>query len=357
MRPVKSKIQALWIVLPFVSSLAIADGESIQQIWSQSPHADAGSESFTHWDDDGMIPANCAACHAGTGFQDFIGHDGSTVGKVDKDHAIGSLVDCNTCHNDTAEEMSSVTFPSGIAIDGLESSVQCMVCHQGRSSTPAVNKKTAALPDDTVDESLGFINIHYRAAAATLYGGEVKGGYQYEGRDYHGRFEHVAGVDTCVSCHNAHSTQVRVDVCVTCHEGQTDTLSIRTSATDFDGNSNTEEGIANEIVALHKTLADAISRYSVEVAITPVAYGPGRYPYFFNDLNDNGQADADEAIYPNRYQSWTPRLLKAAYNYQFVAVDPGGYAHNPHYLLQLLYDSLDNLGEKIDIDMSAYSRP
>ena len=41
---------------------------------------------------------------------------------------------------------------------------------------------------------------------------------------------------------------------------------------------------------------------------------------------------------PNRYRSWTPRLLKAAYNYQVVSKDPGAYTHNPTYALQLLHD-------------------
>ncbi|MDA1090842.1 MAG: hypothetical protein O3A85_11100 [Proteobacteria bacterium] len=60
---------------------------------------------------------------------------------------------------------------------------------------------------------------------------------------------------------------------------------------------------------------------------------------------------------PNRYQSWTPRLLRAAYNYPFVAKDPGMYSHNPKYVLQLLYDSLENLSAKIKLDMAKMLRP
>ena len=45
----------------------------------------------------------------------------------------------------------------------------------------------------------------------------------------------------------------------------------------------------------------------------------------------------------NKYAAWTPRLLKAAYNYQFVATDPGAYAHNAPYVLQRLHDSLADL--------------
>ena len=37
---------------------------------------------------------------------------------------------------------------------------------------------------DAVSEDLGFTNIHYFAAAATLYGTLAKGGYEYEGKTY-----------------------------------------------------------------------------------------------------------------------------------------------------------------------------
>jgi hypothetical protein len=41
---------------------------------------------------------------------------------------------------------------------------------------------------------------------------------------------------------------------------------------------------------------------------------------------------------------WTPTLLRAAFNYQYIAKDPGVYVHNPHYALQILYDSLEAIG-------------
>jgi len=69
------------------------------------------------------------------------------------------------------------------------------------------------------------------------------------------------------------------------------------------------------------------------------------YPYFFADSDGSGAIEEGEAKYPNRYQSWTPRLLRAAYNYQFVAKDPGAYTHNPFYAMQLLHDSIADLAE------------
>jgi len=334
-----------------------AAAEDIQSIWSESPHADSSSESFRHWDDDGIIPGNCATCHSTSGFLDYLGEDASAAEVIDKDHAIGSVIECTACHNDTAKEMDRVKFPSGVEISNIESSAQCMVCHQGRSSTVSVNQKVEGKANDTVDTELGFVNIHYRAAAATLYGSEVKGGYQYEGKSYVRRFRHVSGVDTCVSCHDAHSLEVKTETCATCHIGKEQLIDIRMSAMDFDGDGNRGEGVAFEIETLHTALNTAIMQYSKEISEAPVVYVAGRYPYFFNDLNDNQQADDAEAKYPNRYQSWTPRLLRAAYNYQFVALDPGAYAHNPEYVLQLLYDSLNDLGEHVEVDLTKSKRP
>ena len=63
--------------------------------------------------------------------------------------------------------------------------------------------------------------------------------------------------------------------------------------------------------------------------------------------------DADEVNGDNRYTTWTPRLLRAAYNYQYVTKDPGAYAHNPYYIIQVLQDSLESLGG----DVSSMMRP
>jgi len=44
------------------------------------------------------------------------------------------------------------------------------------------------------------------------------------------------------------------------------------------------------------------------------------------------------------YNAFTPRLLQAAYNYHYVVKDPGAFAHNGKYIIQVLYDSLEDLG-------------
>ena len=195
-------------------------------MWVSSGHADAEAEAFRHWDEDdpAVVPPACAKCHSSYGFQDFLGIDGTEAGVVNSDAAIDSVVDCVACHNAAATAMTSVVFPSGVEVMGLGSEARCMQCHQGRSSTVSVNGavEEAGLGDDESSEELGFINIHYYAAAATLYGGVAQGGYQYEGKVYDSRFEHVAGYDTCVDCHSPHTLELKLGECSTCHAEATD---------------------------------------------------------------------------------------------------------------------------------------
>ena len=159
-----------------------------EDLWASSGHADKTAEAFNHWNDeeedpDG-IPTSCAKCHSTPGYRDYLGEDGTEFGVVDNPAAIGTVIECIACHNDTASSMSSVTFPSGLVVSDLGGEARCMQCHQGRESSPSVNEHiTEADPadDDTVDEDLGFINIHYYAAGVTRYGTMAMGGSPYEG--------------------------------------------------------------------------------------------------------------------------------------------------------------------------------
>src|SRR5262249_36535057 len=48
------------------------------------------------------------------------------------------------------------------------------------------------------------------------------------------------------------------------------------------------------------------------------------------------------------------RLLRAAYNYQMASKDPGAFAHNAKYIIELLYDSIQDLNTVLarKVDMS-----
>jgi len=50
-------------------------------------------------------------------------------------------------------------------------------------------------------------------------------------------------------------------------------------------------------------------------------------------------------------------LLQAAYNYQYAQKDPGAFAHNGKYMIQILNDSIADLGTKVTVDTSKLVRP
>ncbi len=328
--------------------------------WASSPHALRSAEPFTHWNKEGAIPAACAKCHSTPGFRDFVGADGTQAGIVNHPAIVGTVISCKACHNARTMMLTSVTFPSGLKVENLGANARCMTCHQGRESTASVNKAVGKTGDDQVMPKLVFINVHYTAAGATLMGTKARVGYEYSGKTYAGRFPHRAPYTGCINCHELHALKVKVADCSACHKevtGKASLHKIRVSKVDYDGNQNINEGIAEEIEHMRTRLLAAIQKYAKTVAQKPIAYDPHTFPYFFVDNNGNGKADKDEAKFPNKYNAWTPRLLKAAYNYQFVTKDPGAFAHNPIYTLQLLYDSLSDLGNKVDLNLAEVKRP
>jgi hypothetical protein len=318
-------------------------------------HFAGSEEAFRHWDEDGEVSGGCSRCHSATGLPLYI-QEGVEIAQP-----LSNGFQCRTCHNDleayTLYEVSSVEFPSGAVIDsGDQNTNLCMNCHQGRSSTLSVRTAVGEAGDDEILEDQGFINIHYFAAGATRFGTEVQGAYEFEGKEYVGVFQHVQGFQNCTDCHDAHKLQVKFEACSACHnvvETYEDLHDIRISTDDFDGDGDASEGIAGEIETLVDALYSAMQAYATDVVGTGIVYDSHSYPYFFTDTNADGQPDPDEANYGNRYSTWTPALLKAGYNYQYAAKDPGGFAHNGKYIIQLLVDSIEAVGG----DVSAYTRP
>lgn len=329
----------------------------ITEAWLNSPHGDRSSEAFTHWDADGAVPGDCAVCHTSTGLRDYLSGPMTRIGAIDHPVPTGTAVNCITCHNRPASDLSEVPFPSGVRIAMSGGSAVCSICHQGRASGSGLASDTAGLDQDAAAPSLGFVNVHYAAAAASLLGTEARVGFEYPGKVYKGRFAHVPDLNSCTACHSPHALTVQIENCTSCHQDITSPREIRISPTDFDGDGDTAEGIASTIADMHAQLEAALRRYATEVLGQPIAYAPSAYPYFFIDGDGDGRASEAEAVFPNRYQGWSPRLLKAAYNYQLVAKDPGIYVHNPHYALQLLYDSLEDLSQRVPVDLGGLTRP
>ena len=321
-----------------------------QNDWIGSGHADKTAEAFNHWNNTGQIPTSCAKCHSTHGYRDFLGDDGTAEGVVTNTAPTGSTIECVACHNDKTIHKTSVTFPSGVTLNDLGDESRCMECHQGVSSKKTVDDLLAPLTDsDVVSPTLRFQNIHYFAAALSLYGTQVKGGYQYDGMSYDAKFAHVEGYDTCIQCHDQHTLELNLDACKTCHTTVStvdDLAKIRMngSLADYDGDGNITEGVSEEIDGLRAMLYTAIRSYANQVSNKPIAYSATAYPYWFFDPNDNGVVDTGETT---GYNAFTGRLIKATYNYQMSVKDPGQFAHGGKYIIELLHDSIADLNTKI----------
>lgn len=330
--------------------------EAVKPIFEASGHADAKAEAFVHWDAEKEIPASCAKCHSEAGFTEF-----ASSGKIAAGIATpGKAFTCELCHSDAAGKLTSVTFPSGAVVENLGPEARCMTCHQGRESKVSLDAKLAKFgdkldPDATPkpykddagkDVKLSFSNVHYFAAGGTLYGGQVQMGYQYDGKTYDAKTQHVEGFATCIGCHDNHSLQVKLDKCAECHGDNAKTVEglqdIRepSSSKDYDGDGDAKEGIAKEIAGLQEVLYASIQAYGKEVAGAEIKYDAATYPYF---MGADGKA----------YGNWTPRLLKAAYNYQVSVKDPGAFAHGGKYIIELLFDSIEDVNSSAKLTTKA----
>ncbi len=100
-------------------------------------------------------------------------------------------VNCHTSVTDTVAPriaVKDVTFPSRLKANmggagATDDSNVCLLCHQGRESKVSIDIKIAT----DADGVMSFTNVHYYAAAASLFGTQVKGGYEYTGNTYAGQ--------------------------------------------------------------------------------------------------------------------------------------------------------------------------
>ena len=325
-------------------------------------HFAKDGKAFHYWDKEKEIPAVCSRCHAATGVAVYL-----KEGKNAASPHVKNGFACTNCHADmltyARHAAAQVQFASGAKVDsGHNDTNLCMTCHQGRESTASVNKAIAGMEADTPNPKLSFVHVHYYPAGATLFGTEAKVAYEYPGKTYAGRFNHVPGMNTCTACHDPHAGEVRVAACGQCHNGVNalaDVASIRmNSKGDFDGNGR-EEGLGREVASLHKELYAGIQQYARSVGGASIAFSPEAFPYWYTDSNGNGKVDPEEVKPANGYKAYTPRLEQAVYNYTFVLRDPGSAYHNARYTLQLLYDSLESLAQsgKAGVNMGGKARP
>lgn len=302
------------------SRFAQVEASTIATDWGTSGHADYKGEPFGPE----ITQAACLKCHSGPQYGRFV----QGVAPANLDPAKGAqVVSCVACHDLTARDtagafalgalrpVAAVTFPSGATVSLDAPSNLCMECHQGRSSKPTVDARIAA-------GNLSFSNIHYFAAAATLFGSEVQGGYEYPGRTYRGRnaftAHNVLGapeLTTCAGCHVGgaanHTFIPSLAACNECHLGDS-----------FQALSGSPAVNLAAIEQLKDQLLGLVTASGVTLVLD--AEGNHVHPYFASIT--------------------TEQQLKAAYNWQVADKEPCGYIHNGVYIRQLLFDSIADMG-------------
>jgi len=280
--------------------------------------------------------AGCVRCHNSLG---FVAAEGASV-EVDLGDLNGKsdgFITCNACHDGenypTGADLRlrlegdvALFNNNGSVITTVDagSSAACVYCHQGREDASRV-------------DGTRFRNMHYLASAAVQY---AEKGYEYEGNTYAEPMpDHVEDAGNCVGCHmddvgsedlGGHTFHVSVQTCAVggCHGngvGSFDDIGI---SGDPDGDGNATESARDEVQGLIDLLLEAIEDADLNPADgTADMYHAENYPYFF--LNDG--------------QDWSLPTAAAAYNWQFIYKDPGAWAHNPYYAIQLLTDSYEDL--------------
>ena len=334
-------------------------------------HFSGAAGAWRAFDSSGEVEGECARCHSAEGLPVYL-----TSGDNFYAQDLSDGLACETCHSESRRHkrfvVEAVFFPAGGRFSIDPDSNLCLNCHQGRANSTDLEKLLQGLSQDEVNERLSIPDIHGYPAALTLFGDLAGGAFQYPGKRYAGRNYHVKEFDGCVDCHGGHALEIDEEQCATCHghrasdertkpqhhpsamgcrdcHGMVEVGEIRghkdyLPLVDYDGDGNRREGLSQEVATMQAALYRAIQTYAGAQIGSPLVFDPRHYPYYFVDLDGDGQPGREEAISENAYRSWTPRLLRAAYNYLLSVKDPGAYAHNGKYILQALYDSLSDLG-------------
>lgn len=247
----------------------ILKGETID--FTQSGHA-SSTGSFAKK----SSSTSCMRCHTSTGFKDYI-HDDIQGAAALASATTPDPLTCTSCHNaDTAnyattgvdiKTTSNKTL--SLHMEGL-----CVRCHSGRTGEGSL-KVAAAISGQAQDTVMAgtytyaqypgntvaagtvssntnrnaAITTHYFPVANIFYGTDGGVGYEYSGKTYVGKNNLMTGYDTCIKCHNPHTTQVKPAKCTACHTGVTTTAdyqNIRVTTSDYDGDGNTTEGTSPE---------------------------------------------------------------------------------------------------------------
>jgi len=331
----------------------------------------------------------CGNCHASDGpelrLAGDVTHNGSTTGPInlsygqlnykDTNNAIKEIsyagqttvavVGCGTCHDNSPQhdphvsggDYVSGSFPLRVphgdtdyavierssavgTSDGTNGGTYregnaCMWCHKSRKD---VTNYILAGTNNITSTTWG----PHEGPDADVYTG--KGGYEYTGKTY-GNSSHQNLKKGCVQCHmppvaenggiGNHSFYPQTSACQTCHAG----------TTNFD------------VLGGQSQVKQWLQMLRTKLNTMQLLTRDGVNPLSSTDLSDT-EFEADESL-PAAAAGAVGRpavqgpTAGALYNYFVMARGSGFGVHNPRYVNQILYDSMQAVG----VDVSTLSRP
>lgn len=330
---------------------------------------DASGIGWTHYNWDQTTGtgnrASCQRCHTATGLANFLSGPttyvaaNNTFPHLSNWTAAGGsaqqeVLYCWGCHSNSrgglrdpgaiTENYAAVTGGSVVTVTypDIEGSNICMACHLGRETGDNIKNVTDA------DGILNFVNSHYLTAGANLFG---TSGYEYAGKSYanptffaHDKIGLAAAPGTgsngpCVGCHMSSSekhlflpvavnettgaiTSITSTACAKCHTGES-ALS------------------AAELTEEKERYEAALTALKATLAAKGIHFG-NAYPYFFTAPYVDGGTNTSFTNWGSIYglAEWK-NTMGAAFNFNLLEHDPGGYAHNRFYAKRLIFDAID----------------
>ncbi|MDT8420436.1 MAG: cytochrome c3 family protein [Desulfuromonadales bacterium] len=350
--------------------------------------------AWVHYDWDAADRQGCQRCHTATGAKNFL-NDPETYNPANNNFAHlegwenvdgeitssgqNEMLYCWGCHSNNAgalrnpgpitEEYDPAVVVSYPDVAG---SNVCMSCHLGRETGAVIKTKTGF-------GNTGFVNSHYLTAGGQLF---AETGYEYSGLNYnnvsyfvHDQIGTAAQPGTgengpCVGCHmSAEQSHLFLPV-----EKDHDTGEILELTSTVCSNCHTPTPTQLNLWKEEYLSSLEILRLALEDK--GIFFLPG-YPYFFKDVNGDGivptpdytfdhddDPETDEIAEDNRsngFRDWTiggtmegMDVMGAAFNFNLLEHDPGGYAHNRYYVKALIWDSIDYIFDgELDGDVPA----
>jgi hypothetical protein len=327
---------------------------------------DTTAPGWVHYDWDNASRASCQRCHTASGAANFMtspsNYNSANNNFTHLTAGQNEVLYCWGCHSNagagtlrtpgaitetytpgtTGDPATTVTYPN------VAGSNVCMSCHIGRETGEVIKNNVDA------DGVRSFINSHYLAAGGTLFGTT---GYEYDGKSYanpsyfaHDKIGSSAAANTgsngpCAGCHmttpNSHKftnviktagviTALTSTACITCHTGEH-------GAALTAGSADAATFLATEEHHYHAAL-DALKAALSNKGI----YFYEAHPYFYTATYVVGGTNTAFTNWAGVYglALWKD-TMGAAFNYNLLQHDPGGYAHNRMYAKRLIFDAID----------------